>query len=59
MELTPHKEGVGSLAFMFETAYILKFPTFAVDKEFLDSEYVECWKGLKNHFRDLNLENKK
>lgn len=40
-ELQPEKIGVGSLAFMFETTYMLKHPKFAVEDDRLDLEYVD------------------
>jgi homogentisate 1,2-dioxygenase len=40
-ELKPEKIGEGSMAFMFETAYILKLPKFAIESEKLDTEYID------------------
>jgi homogentisate 1,2-dioxygenase len=39
--LKPQKIGEGSMAFMFESAYLFKFPKFAIEKERLDTEYVD------------------
>ena len=50
VELQPVKIGEGSMAFMFETAYMLKMTDFAMDKEFLDTDYYKCWQGLEKHF---------
>jgi homogentisate 1,2-dioxygenase len=40
-ELKPEKIGEGSLAFMFETAYIMKIPKFALEESKLDNDYIE------------------
>ncbi len=29
------------MSFMFETAYLLKFPKFAIERERLDTEYID------------------
>jgi len=55
-ELKPMKIAEGCMSFMFETAYLLKFPAFAIKEERLDVEYVNCWYELKNHFRDFKIE---
>lgn len=39
--LKPEKVGEGSLAFMFETSLMLKFPKFAIEDDMLDLEYIE------------------
>lgn len=57
MELKPEKIGVGSLAFMFETAYIFKINKAALEENMLDTSYLECWQELENKFRKLNLDN--
>jgi len=31
------------MAFMFESAYIFKFPKFAIEKERLDMEYIDVY----------------
>ena len=54
-ELKPEKVGEGSLAFMFETAYIMKIPKFALEANKLDTNYVKCWNGLNNHFRSFKI----
>ena len=54
-DLKPEKVGEGSLAFMFETAYIMKIPKFAIEKSKLDTGYVGCWGGLQNHFRSFKI----
>ena len=39
-ELVPEKVGEGSLAFMFETAYTMKIPKFALQETSLDNGYI-------------------
>lgn len=39
MELPPMKVGEGSMAFMFETCYLMKLTDFAQDKRLIDTEY--------------------
>ena len=41
VELKPQKVGEGSMAFMFESAYLFKYPKFAIEKERLDNEYID------------------
>lgn len=41
MNLTPQKIGENSLSFMFETSYMLKFPSFSVTDDRLDKKYQE------------------
>lgn len=42
-DLKPSKVGEGSMAFMFETAYMLKLTDFSLDKNFIDQDYYKCW----------------
>jgi len=35
------KIGEGSMAFMFESTYIFKFPKFAIERNRLDTEYID------------------
>jgi homogentisate 1,2-dioxygenase len=42
-ELKPEKIGEGSLAFMFESNYMLKFFKKAVEEERLDTEYIDVY----------------
>lgn len=44
VDLKPQKVGEGCLAFMFESAYLFKFPKFAIDKEKLDVDYIDVIK---------------
>ena len=39
-----------TMAFMFETRTILKPTPFALNSELLQSDYFECWQGLRKHF---------
>lgn len=43
MDLKPFKVGEGSMAFMFETAYIMKLSDHAIDPANVDDKYYECW----------------
>jgi homogentisate 1,2-dioxygenase len=49
-ELKPEKYK-DTLAFMFETRYILRPTRFAMETASLQHDYFECWQGLKNNFR--------
>ena len=40
-----------TLAFMFETQWVLRPTRYAIESKILQHEYFECWQGLKNHFR--------
>lgn len=40
-----------TLAFMFETQWVVRPTRFALETKILQHEYFECWQGLKNHFR--------
>jgi homogentisate 1,2-dioxygenase len=48
-ELKPEKYS-GTLAFMFETRYILRPTKFAMETASLQHDYFECWQGLKKMF---------
>jgi len=39
-----------TLAFMFETRFVLRPTKFAMETEALQTDYFECWQGLKKHF---------
>ena len=39
MDLPPMKVGEGSMAFMFETCYLMKLTEFAQKEELIDTEY--------------------
>ena len=40
----------GSMAFMFETRHLYRPTKFAVETPALQSDYFECWQGLKKHY---------
>ena len=40
----------GTLAFMFETQFVLRPTAFAMNTRILQHEYFECWQGLKKRF---------
>ena len=39
-----------TMAFMFETRYVVRPTKYAMDTTELQGEYFECWQGLKKHF---------
>ena len=49
-DLKPMKVGEGSMAFMFETAYMMKLTDHAMKEENLDVEYHKVWEGLPRLF---------
>ena len=49
-DLKPQKLS-GTLAFMFESRYIIRPTKFAMDSAELQDEYSEVWQGLKKNFR--------
>ena len=49
-ELKPMFIGVGSLAFMFETCYMMKLTQHAAFN-YVDSEYMDCWRSLPRLFK--------
>lgn len=40
-----------TLQFMFETRYVLQPTRFALEGGLLQRDYLECWEGLKKHYR--------
>ena len=48
-ELTP-KKYENTLAFMFESRYVLRTMAFALETTALQQDYWECWQGLTKHF---------
>ena len=48
-ELKPHYLA-DTLAFMFETRFVLETTRFALETESLQRDYFECWQGLKKRF---------
>jgi homogentisate 1,2-dioxygenase len=41
---------VDTMAFMFETRYVVRPTKYAMDTTELQGEYFECWQGLKKHY---------
>ncbi len=39
-----------TMAFMFETRYVVRPTKYAMDTTELQGEYFECWQGLKKHY---------
>jgi homogentisate 1,2-dioxygenase len=54
VELKPVKLE-GTLAFMFETRFVVKPTKFAMDCAELQSDYWECWQGLEPEFKKNSL----
>jgi homogentisate 1,2-dioxygenase len=54
VDLKPQKIGEGSMAFMFETAYMMKLTDFAINEDNVDTDYYKCWQGIEKHF-DKNV----
>eukprot|EP01098_Paradermamoeba_levis_P016930 TRINITY_DN942_c0_g1_i1.p1 TRINITY_DN942_c0_g1~~TRINITY_DN942_c0_g1_i1.p1 ORF type:complete len:431 (-),score=97.56 TRINITY_DN942_c0_g1_i1:139-1431(-) len=50
-ELKPVKLFTGSLAFMFETTYMLKISKFAHNESLKDVNYYKCWQDLPVNFK--------
>ncbi len=48
-ELKP-QQLADTLAFMFETQWVVRPTRFALETRVLQHEYFECWQGLKRHF---------
>lgn len=40
-----------TMAFMFETQYVVRPTKFALETKILQHEYYECWQGLKKNYR--------
>jgi homogentisate 1,2-dioxygenase len=51
VELKPQYIG-DTLAFMFESSLVFRPTAFAMDAEFRQKNYQDCWKGLTSHFSD-------
>ena len=49
-DLQPQKLA-GTMAFMFESRYIIRPTKFAMETDALQKEYYEVWQGLKKNFR--------
>jgi homogentisate 1,2-dioxygenase len=50
IELQPAKID-GTMAFMFETRFVIRPTAFAMSCAELQSDYWECWQGLKPEFK--------
>lgn len=48
-ELKPQKYD-DTLAFMFESRYVIRSTKFAMETDALQKNYFECWQGLKKNF---------
>lgn len=51
VDLKPSRVADNTMAFMFESSYLLKVTDHAQNYN-LDKEYYKCWQGLTSHFRD-------
>jgi homogentisate 1,2-dioxygenase len=49
-DLKPQKL-TDTLAFMFESRYVIRPTKFAMETPALQKNYYECWQGLKNNFK--------
>ncbi|MCB1024952.1 MAG: homogentisate 1,2-dioxygenase [Acidobacteria bacterium] len=49
-ELKPQKLE-GTMAFMFESRYVIRPTKFAMETDALQPDYTECWQGLKKNFK--------
>ncbi|MEW9798228.1 homogentisate 1,2-dioxygenase [Alteromonas sp. CYL-A6] len=49
VELAPQKYE-NTLAFMFESRYVIAPTQYALDTPLRQRDYLDCWKGLKKHF---------
>ena len=49
VELRPHKIE-NTMAFMFETRYLLQPTRFAMQAPELQHDYFQCWQGMKKHY---------
>jgi len=49
-DLKPMKTGADSLAFMFETNFMLKLTKEAIEGDDRDEDYQKCWDSLPNNF---------
>ena len=49
ISLVPHKID-DTLAFMFESRYMIRPTRFALESAQLQDDYLDCWRGLAKHF---------
>ena len=52
--LAPIKTQDDSLAFMFESGYMLKLTDYAWNDAGRDTNYQKCWRGIKPHYKKPN-----
>jgi homogentisate 1,2-dioxygenase len=45
-----------TLAFMFESRYVIRPTKFAMETDALQKDYFECWQGLKKNFDSRELD---
>jgi len=50
-ELKPVRVADNTMAFMFESSYMMKITEFAQNNN-LDPDYHKCWEPLQSHFRE-------
>ena len=50
VDLKPHKIEA-TMAFMFECRSPYLVTDFAMEKDFLQSDYQDCWQGFKKYFK--------
>ncbi|MDH5501449.1 MAG: homogentisate 1,2-dioxygenase, partial [Gammaproteobacteria bacterium] len=50
-KLEPQKLG-DTMAFMFESRYLIRPTKYAMASPALQKDYADCWKGLKKQFRN-------
>jgi len=49
-ELKPERVAEGSLAFMFESTYMINPTDYALNDVEIDTDYYKCWIGIKKYF---------
>jgi homogentisate 1,2-dioxygenase len=54
VELAPHRIE-NTLAFMFESRYVIRPTSYALTMPELQKNYLECWQGLKKNFTGLQV----
>jgi len=54
-ELKPERVAEGSLAFMFESVYMMNPTEWALNNVKMDQNYQNCWTGIKKHFNPNKL----
>lgn len=54
-ELKPERVAEGSMAFMFESVYMMNPTDWALNKVKVDETYQSCWTSMKKHFNPNKL----